>query len=155
MTAEIDEEKNTVYYEIGYLIAPTITEEDAPSEGAKVRDIVEKQGFIVSVAEPEKRSLAYEITKRFGGKNHRFRTAYFGHLIFQAVPEDATAIREGIRKNDAIIRTLIIKRTKESLTAVPRRVTHTGEPRTKRMVEKAEPINEAELDKQIEKMVAE
>lgn len=148
------EESARSHYELGYLLVPTITEENLPGEGVGVRDVIEKRGTIISGAAPIEKHLTYEMTKRIGGKNVRFVKAYFGHFIFEASAEGMAEAREDLKKNDKVLRFLLVSRTKESLVAPTRRIPRAPEMRPKRAAEKSAPINEAELDKEIEKMVA-
>ncbi len=148
------EESSESHYELGYLLMPTITEENLPHETASVREAIEKHGVIISGAAPMEKHLSYEMTKRIGGKNLRFVKAYFGHFIFQATTDGMAEIREAIKKNDRVLRFLLISRTKESLVAPTRRISRPPESRPKRPEEKSAPMNEAEVDKEIEKMVA-
>ena len=150
---ETDESPRS-HYELGYLLLPTISEEDLPGEAAHVREMIEKNGTIISGAAPIEKHLAYEITKRVGVKNLRFQKAYFGHFIFQATSDGMADIREAVKKHDRILRSLLIVRTKESLVAPTRRIPRSPESRPKRSEEKSTPMNEAEVDKEIEKMVA-
>lgn len=141
-------------YEVGYLLVPTIPEEDAAGEATKIRDIIEKHGAVVSGAAPLERALAYEIAKRAGGKILRFQKAYFGHFVFETTKEGAADINLAIKKNDKILRFLLVNRTKESLVAPTRRIPRAPEMRQKRTEEKGAPMDEAAVDQEIEKMVA-
>lgn len=148
------DEQGTGHFELAYLLLPTIVEENISNEAGKIRDVLEKHGVVVSGALPEMKPLSYEMMKRAGGKKYWFHTAYFGHFIFQATPDEMAKARELIKKNDLVLRSILVKRTKESLTAAPRRIPRTSESRPKRTEEKSAPMDEAAVDKEIEKMVA-
>lgn len=149
-----EDEKGTGHFELSYLLLPTIIEENLPREAGQIRDVLEKHGVVVSGVLPEMRPLSYKMMKRSGGKKYWFHTAYFGHFIFQATSDEMAEAREFMKKNDLVLRFLLVKRTKESLTAAPRRIPRTSESRPKRSEEKSLPMNEEEVDKEIEKMVA-
>ena len=149
-----NEEQEMGHFELGYLLFPAIVEENLALEAAAIREVIEGNGVIVSGAAPIEKHLAYKIVKRAGGKYMRFVKAYFGHFIFRATVDGMTEIGETIKKNDHVLRSLLIKRTRESLIAPIRRIPRAPEMRPKRAAEKSAPINEAEIDKEIEKMVA-
>ena len=153
---EMDDAQGTdsKHYELGFLLVSAIAEENLASEAATIREAIEKHGVIVSGAAPMEKQLSYEMRKRSGGKNMRFRKAYFGHFIFQASADGMAEIREAIKKNDRVLRFLLIARTKESLVAPTRRIPRAPEMRPKRIEEKGAPIDEVAIDKEIEKMVA-
>jgi len=148
------EEALKFHYELGYLLVPTIPEENLPAEATIVREAIEKYGTIVSGAAPLEKHLAYEIAKQVGGKKMHFQKGYFGHFVFEVDKDGMAEIREAIKKNNQVLRFLLVTRTKESLIAPTRRIPRTSESRPKRAEEKSAPVNEVELDKEIEKMVA-
>lgn len=149
-------------YELGYLLAPTIPEEDIGGENVKVKDVLEKAGFIMSSDEPAMRTLAYEMSAVIGGKKRRFRTAYFGSIVFQTGAASVADVKMALGKNENVTRSLILHRTKESLLPSKRKIlvaprgAEEKEAGRKKQSERAEKaIDEVELDKKIEEMVAE
>ena len=83
----------------------------------------------------------------------RFVKAYFGHFIFRATVDGMTEIGETIKKMITYC-ALFLSNARESLIAPIRRIPRAPEMRPKRAAEKSAPINEAEIDKEIEEMVA-
>lgn len=157
-----DTQEELKIYELGYLLAPTIPEEHIEGENVKVKDVLEKAGFIMSSDEPAMKALAYEMSAVIGGKKRRFRTAYFGSIIFQTNAASVADIKTALEKNENIARSLILHRTKESLLPSKRKISvaprgaEEKETGRKKQTERAEKvIDEAELDKKIEEMVAE
>ncbi len=145
-------------YELGYLLSPVITEEDLPKEAGAVKEALGGGVFIVSEVDPKMKELAYPMEKVASGKKNIFETAYFGAVYFQAEPSSIDSIKVNLDKNENIIRYLVIKRSKEILVTSPKtysqkvKPTHTPSPEKKIPSETV--INEAELDKTIEKLVA-
>ena len=72
-------------YELGYLLAPTIPEEYVGGEGVKVKDVLEKIGFIMGSDEPVMKQLAYEMSAVIGGKNIVFIPRTSGQLFFRQI----------------------------------------------------------------------
>jgi len=144
--------EDLVTYELGYLLAPLIAEENIGAEENKVKDLIEKGGAIISSKTPESLSLAYDITKKLGGKNQRFRSAYFGSVVFRLPQGEIGELKIELDKNESLLRHLLTKRTKESLIAPTPRVM---KPRTPKQEEPAGEMNEKEVEAAIEKLVAE
>ncbi len=149
-------------YELGYLLAPTIPEEYVGGEGVKVKDVLEKIGFIMGSDEPVMKQLAYEMSAVIGGKKYRFHTAYFGSIIFQTNSASVKDIKTALAKNENITRHIVLSRTKESLLPSKRRISMTPKTADEKvsskkssLVREENVIDEAALDKTIEEMVAE
>lgn len=169
MVPMINEEKTTQdrqeelkIYELGYLLAPTIPEEHIGGENVKVKDVLEKGGFIMGSDEPTMKPLAYEMSAVINGKKQRFQKAYFGSIIFQTNAASIGDIKSVLAKNENITRHLILNRTKESLLPSKRRIPMTPKATEEKLFSKKSPfaregkvIDEAALDKTIEEMVAE
>ncbi len=161
MTDEIKEvekgEKENRIYEIGYHIVSSVTEEELPREVTSLKDILDKEkAGIISVEFPRLRPLAYSMQKRVSGGYQTYTNGYFGWIKFETTPESALRIDESLKKNEKVLRYLLIKTVREqTLTA--------GRPRTDRRERKevpkdvppSAPVSETELDKSIEKLIAE
>lgn len=150
---------NLKIYELGYLLSPTITEENLSKETGAVKEALGTGSFVISELEPKMKEIAYQMEKTISGKKNIFETAYFGSVYFQAEPESINAIKKNIDKNENIIRYLVIRRNKEILMAPKKvyspRVKPTHSPtEADKNIPSATVINEAELDKTIEKLVA-
>ena len=148
--ANTSPEEMTIY-EVGYLIVPTVPEDDIGSKVALLRDAIEKSGMILSENAPEMRVLAYEMTKELGGKKRRFHKAYFGAIVFQAPARDISRIKKDIEGKDEVLRSLFIKRTRESLAAATAPAARQKSVPT----EKKKEVNNEEIDNAIEELVAE
>ena len=146
-------------YEVGYLLLPTITEEDLSKECGVIKEALGVGSFVASELEPKMKELAYPIKKVISGKKNIFENAYFGSIYFQAEPGSVDSIEKNLDKNDNIIRYLVVKRNKDILMA-PKKIysprvkpTHSPDAEIKKTPFETV-INEAELDKTIEKLVA-
>jgi len=148
-------------YELGYLIIPTVIEEKLSGEMVKVKDVLEKDGKIVSSDAPKEQELAYEMNKKINGKRQVFKDAYFGSIIFEADSVSIDGIKKELDKNDNILRFMIIGRTKEILIAPQKRIATAPIDRSKeasstiKNKEVKKEVDEKEIDKEIESLVVE
>lgn len=146
-------------YEVGYLLFPTIAEENLSKECGAIKEALGTGAFVASELEPKMKELAYPMTKVISGKKNVFENAYFGSIYFQTEPGNIESIEKNLDKNENIIRYLVVRRNKEILMA-PKKIysprvkpTHSPDMETKKIPPETV-INEAELDKTIEELVA-
>ncbi|OGG41537.1 hypothetical protein A2837_03490 [Candidatus Kaiserbacteria bacterium RIFCSPHIGHO2_01_FULL_46_22] len=100
-------------YELAFHILPTIAEEEVLEVFEAIKAMVVKKGGEVTGEEaPERFDLAYEVEKHLEGKNRKFKTAYFGWVRLEAVPESAVAIAKDMDWNNSVMRHLLIKLTR-------------------------------------------
>lgn len=102
-------------YELGYHFVPTVSEEQIPGISGAVRGMIEKNSKeIISEELPVFIDLAYQVIKTVEHKNKRFDEAYFGWIKFEGSPEGIAVIEEGLKKDENILRYLIVKTLRES-----------------------------------------
>lgn len=154
-------EKTARIYELGYHIVPTVSEEAVATEVTALKDVL--AGFktqIIAEGFPRFRYLAYLMRQTSGGKQTDFSSAYFGWLKFETYPEAAQAIAAELRKNEKILRFLLFKTVRES-TLSALRAPRAGVSRTPSVIPRATaapirmPVSETELEKSLEKIIAE
>lgn len=152
------EGKETRIYEVGYLLLPTISEEELPREVTAIKDILDKEGVTLIREEfPKFRALSYAMQKRVQGAYVTHTNAYFGWIKFEAAALSARRIEQALQHYDKLLRFLLIKTVREETMNVPRL------PRTARGERKeapkgapaSAPVSETELDKSLEKLIAE
>jgi len=153
---ERDEQK---IYELGFLIAPVVSDEKIIAEATSIRDVLEPSCNIISSEAPVLRDLEYDIDKVIGGKKHHFSKAYFGFFIFDTEAKNIEDVKNELEKNKNIIRFIIIVRTKDSLTSKKRKILPTVSKKTigigkQNIAVMEEKIDEKELDKTIDELVA-
>jgi len=145
-------------YEVGYLVSPSVKEEDVEKVVALIRGEIEKNGgsFIAEGA-PSLTRLAYEISTREGGKRMDHDRAYFGWLKFEAPIATASSLEDMLKRDASIIRHIVFRTVREETRAhlkAPQlrevRRTDTIKPAPKRAEEPAAPVSEADLDKALE-----
>ena len=150
-------------YEIGYLIVPTVEEENLEKVVGDVRASIEKAGgsFIAEGA-PSLMRLAYEMTAREGDKTHDYDRGHFGWLKFEASPETAMALEKSLSTSASILRHIIFRTVREDTRAKMKAPTlrevktpHTARTSPRREEEVAAPISEVDLDKALENLTTE
>lgn len=154
-------------YELGYLLAPEIAEEHLDEKIDEVRKaITDNQGLPISEGRAELIELAYPMSKVIENKKQVYNKGYFGWIKFDATPEKVALLKKEIEKMQFVFRYLVITTVREN-TLVGSKVFATNkdgkevrEPRESRKEakpeaeEKAEPVNEEELDKKIDELAS-
>lgn len=143
-------------YEVGYLMLPTIPEGELSREITSLKDVLDRErAIIISEEFPKLKPLSYTMQKRSGEGYKKYINGYFGWMKFEASPKSAMLIEQEFKQNKLVLRHLLIKTVRENtLTA--------GRPRVDRRERKnipqshpvSAPVSEAELDKSIEKLIA-
>jgi len=144
-------------YEIGYLIVPSVKEEDLEKIVGAVRTEIEKAGgsFIAEGA-PSMTRLAYAMSVRVGDRTEEHDRGYFGWIKFEARIEVAQALDAALKGNASILRSIVFRTVREdtrakmkapTLREVKRTDTIKSTPR--RVEEPSVAVSEEELDKAI------
>jgi ribosomal protein S6 len=149
-------------YELGYLLLPSITEENVPASYGNLKELIASlRGEVISDEMPKFRELAYQMEKVVSNVRSKYNTAYFGWVKFYMEPNKVTELKKKLDLSPELIRFLIIKTVKENTIAAKRFIGRdTRRPRmtpTHKAEEgdaPAAPINKEEIDKEIEAMVA-
>ena len=164
---ELKEGPETRVYEVGYLILPTVAENDVSREVTAIKDILEReQAAVISEEFPRFRPLAYPMRKRKrlaasgaaqAGGYDAYTNGYFGWIKFEVDGARVRRIDESLRQQPEMLRYLITKTVRENTLAVqrPPRVPRTEHKEMQKSVPVSAPVSEAELDKSIEKLIAE
>jgi ribosomal protein S6 len=145
-------------YELGYLLVPTIKEEDVPITYGNLKELVSSfGGEVISDDMPKVISLAYTMQKVVSNVRSKFNTAYFGWIKFMMDGEQVLKLKSKLDLDPNLIRFLIIKTVKENTIATKRFVR--GETYTKPKAKSSEnetvaPINKEEIDKEIDALIA-
>ena len=148
-------------YEVGYLLVPTISEEELPVSYDNLKELVASfGGNIISDDMPKMIDLAYPMFKTLQNVSNKFDTAYFGWVKFYMDGDKVLELKKKLDLNPSIIRFLITKTVKENTIAAKRfmhRDTIRRKPPTVKKEGESEevvPINKEEVDKEIDAMVA-
>ena len=153
-------------YEIGYLLSPSVRDEDLENRVNEIKETLTKFGAtIILEGAPEFIDLAYEMTRVIDNKNIRFNQANFGWLKIEVSPSSIASIKEFLDANTLVIRYLLILTTKENTTIGKKPLSkiikgerkalssdETGEVKEEIL---APEVVEAELDNDIKEMIKE
>lgn len=143
----------TDLYEIGYLIVPTVAEEQLPGVVTDIKKVLEKHGAaLAQEGAPVLRDLAYQMIKAVAGKNRRYDTAYFGWMTFTAPKAEAPAIKKALDAMEDIIRFIFVK-TEEKVIIPPRIIDEVAADGTTEAAPEAPALSQEELDKKIDTLV--
>ncbi len=155
------EESTAKIYEIGYLLVPTIAQEDVGVMYGNLKELITTLGGVIIADEmPKMISLAYTMSKVISNIRNKFNTAYFGWTKFSMSGEKVLELKKKIDLDSNFVRFLILKTVKENTIASKRFVRqdmmHRRSGTIKKSGEGGEvvPINKEEIDKEIDAMVA-
>src|ERR1035437_6866488 len=156
---EIEADVNSRVYEFGYLLVPTLSEEDVPVTFGNLKELVSSLGGIaISDEMPKMLTLAYPMVKVIANLRNKFKTAYFGWIKFTMDSDKVLELKKRLDLDPNLIRFLILKTVKENTIAAKRfaRGEIHRRPKTLKNENKevAVPINKEEIDKEIDAMVA-
>lgn len=160
---KVKEEGNLHAYEVGYHIVPAVSAENLPNEIENIKNFITKEGAaIISEEFPKMRELAYSIKKTMSGAKRNFDTAYFGWIKFDAGEASIAKIKKFFDENENILRFLLINTVKENTLYSPKISDVVSAKEEPRVVKKdssekeiKSPISQEELDKTIDKLIAE
>jgi ribosomal protein S6 len=103
------------FYEIGYLILPSIPEDGLSAVVDKIKAVVAKSGGKELEGEaPFKQDLAYTMSKTVGASRYVVSDAYLGWFKFELDPASALEVKTAVEKLDEVLRALMIKVPKET-----------------------------------------
>ncbi len=95
-------EKDPITYEIGYLLKPSLKEEELLAFSEKLRNLITgKTGLILSEGTTKNQPLAYAVKKE--------TNAYFNWIKFLLRPEFIKEIEESLKKDLPVLRFLAMK----------------------------------------------
>lgn len=143
-------------YEVGYIMVPTIAEENLGGEVTTFKDGLAEQGVtFISDEYPKMMELAYEMSRSIANKKQKFSYGYFGWVKFECTTVQAKVIKDALDKNEKLVRYLMIKTVHESTMSSKRPYGKEGasKRRTATKSEDAGPINEEVIDKEIDALV--
>lgn len=155
-----ENESNSRVYELGYLLVPTIPEEDVSVVFGNLKELVSSLGGIaISDEMPKIINLAYSMVKVITNIRNKFNTAYFGWVKFTMDSDKVLELKKKLDLDPNFIRFLILKTVKEN-TIASKRFVRGGLTHAKPKMDKGEnnetivPINKEEIDKEIDALVA-
>lgn len=149
---------NSKVYEVGYLLVPTVKEEDLSVSYGNLKELVSSfGGEIIADEMPKMINLAYSMQKVVSNVRSKFNTAYFSWIKFIMSASEVQELKKKLDLDPSIIRFLIIKTVKENTIAAKRFVRGDAyrKPKTKGAEnEVVAPINKEEIDKEIDALIS-
>ncbi|MEK7182500.1 MAG: 30S ribosomal protein S6 [Patescibacteria group bacterium] len=149
----LDEKEGRVY-ELGFLLDPAIPEDKLDGEFSLIKKVIENNNSsFISEERPKIKKLEYTIFKASHDGKKIHNTAYFSWIKFETVPLLVDKIYEEIKKNEKIIRFIIIKTVKGDTLAVVRKPVIREKRKIAERKEQNSEISKEELDKTIDELV--
>jgi len=152
------EEKDFTVYEAGFLLNPTLSADEATDFVTTLRSKVESLGGeYVAHDSPKEMPIHYEMSREINNKKTWFSQAIFGWLKFKLEPKEVAVIENTLKADEKVIRYLLIKTVAENTLfgnklSIPKK---RREKKEKDLSIPEEEINEEEVSKKIDEMVAE
>jgi ribosomal protein S6 len=143
-------------YEVGYIMVPSIPEENLGGEVTTFKDsLIEKGAVFISDEYPKMMELAYEMSRSIANKKQKFSYGYFGWVKFEATTDNAKIIKDYLDKNETLVRYLMIKTVRENTMSTKRVYgkVDSSKRRSTPKTEESQPINEEVIDKEIDALV--
>ena len=144
-------------YEVGYLVVPSVSEEELPREVPAQKDVLEKdKADVISDEFPKLLALAYPIQKRVWGEYQKYLNAYFGWVKFEVSAESVKRIEQTFKQSEKVLRFILVKTVREQTVTLGRpRISRPERKEAPKDAPASAPVSETELDKSIEKLIAE
>ncbi len=102
-------------YELGYLILPSIAEDNLPAVEDSLKALIANSaGAVFDGETPFRQELSYTMGKTVGASRYVVNEAYIGWVKFEAEPDAVSSLRDSVEKMPEILRFLIIKAPKET-----------------------------------------
>lgn len=118
MTTTTEDHQDTAatqVYELGYLVLPSVTEDNIPTVVSNISSIIEKSGATALDSEdPFLNDLAYSMSKTIGARKYVVDEAYIGWMKFEAQSSMIEGIKLAVDKVEEVLRTLLIKVPRET-----------------------------------------
>ncbi|MEX2515257.1 MAG: 30S ribosomal protein S6 [Candidatus Paceibacterota bacterium] len=116
--AKTDTNENITIYEVGFLLAPTIPEDQVKAIETDMHEqITDAGGDIVASQSPEMRELSYEIEVKDEGEKRQFSRGQFGWVQFNLKPHQVDDVEKIFITADDVIRHLLVTVDDEAVAA--------------------------------------
>lgn len=154
--------KDPRVYEIGYLLMPTLSEEEAVAATDKLRKIItDATGLPLAEEKANLITLAYSMSKTIDNVPKTFTQAYFGWIKFDVAPDRIAAINSACMAFAPMLRSLCTstvredtraKRVRRAPSSRPAKRDTIGSPDAASPAAEAAPMDVAQVDKEIEEL---
>src|SRR5690606_31057402 len=107
MKENMETKEGLQVYELGYLLLPSIAEENLSAVVSKLKGAITSVGGVeIESEDPFKQDLAYAMTKVVGASRYVVNDAYIGWIKFEAEASKAPVVSESVAKMDEVLRAL-------------------------------------------------
>lgn len=160
------QEKDKRVYELGYIVIPTLREEDVVEEEKSLKEFIASLGGeIISEEAANMIDLQYQMEKTIANKKQKFNEGYFGWVKFEVIPEAALELKAKLDLSQTVLRFMILKTVREN-TYLPKKPLARAESRRKSSEHEdigtdevvssdVAPVSEETVNKEIEALVVE
>lgn len=150
-------------YEVGYVITPTMKEQEVEKIVGDVRSEIGKaNGSFIAEGAPSLARLSYAMPALENGKRMLHDRGYFGWIKFDSSIASAGRLKEALEKNEQVMRFIVFRTVREDTRAKMKapqlrevRRTDTIKSAPRRAEEASGPVSEAELEKALQNITAE
>jgi len=152
----IENDSKISIYEVGYIMLPSIPEENLGGEVTSFKDSLAEMGVtFISDEYPKMMELAYEMSRSIANKKQKFSYGYFGWVKFECTTDNARIIKDYLDKNEKLVRYLMIKTVRGNTMSVKHAYGKQdgSKRRSVSRTEETAPINEETIDKEIDALV--
>lgn len=143
-------------YEVGYIMLPSIPEENLGGEVTVFKDMFLEHGATFIFDEyPKLIELAYEMSRSIENKKQKFSYGYFGWVKFECTTDQAKVIKGVLDKNEKLVRFIMIKTVRENTMSIKRSYSKQDGAK-RRPLQKHKEINAADeeiINKEIDALV--
>lgn len=142
-------------YEIGYLIMPSVSEDQISAEVSSLNQILEgAKANIIAHGFPHLTTLAYTMVRSIDSKNRKFNEGYFGWIKFELPVASIANIKTAFDKHPNILRHLITKTVRENTMYSTKVAGLEGvEAKAEELTTEDKGISQKEIDKSIDALV--
>jgi len=129
--ASSDELVERDQYECAFHLLPTIADEEVARVVGEIKGLITSHGGdVFDEEEPQRFTLAYEMTKAIDGRSLHFTNSWLGWIRFSLTREMLLAFEEELAHRTDMIRHMTIRLTKEELLNPQRMFEKRVEPAT-------------------------
>lgn len=146
-------------YECAFHILPTIADGEVGDVVAAITKIITNhQGEVFDKEEPQRFTLAYEISRSIEGRSQRFVSSWFGWIRFSLSRDMVEKIHEELGHTHEVIRFIVIRLTKQEVENPQRVFEKKVEPATV-LLSESDPefvgeVSEEDLNKSLEEITS-
>ncbi|MBX4195724.1 30S ribosomal protein S6 [Candidatus Parcubacteria bacterium] len=110
-----EDHKERQVYELGYLILPSIAEENVSDVVNAIKGIISKVGGTeIASEDPIKFELAYTMSKTVSARKYVVDEAYLGWVKFECEPNCVPEVNNAVKGLDEVLRHLLVKAPRET-----------------------------------------